>query len=304
MKNTTIAAVLAIAFALSGCSKPAQNQNARFTDEMAVAGMIAPAPATASGGATAAATAIAVPQLAYDYDYKFQASADGVESLIKTDQALCDKAGVAACQMISLSSSADRGDNYVNKTLELRVTPAWLKTYQAGLEAGLARVHGRIASQSVTSEDLSLQIVNSEAHIKNKEALRDRLIVIIKTNSGKIEDLVAAETQLSQVQEDIDASQSALAVMQKRVATTHLTLTYQSDAVAASSGTFEPVSDAFKNILRNMMIMFAAIINVLSFLVPLAIIGVPAVWYGLKWRRQQAAKAAAKKTETPDNKLP
>ena len=302
MKTAAIITALTALTLATGCSqRPVAKPNASYADEKVAVDMMAPsAPGTAANAppAGAPADALTVPQLAYDYAYSFQASADGVEALIAADQGLCDKAGPTACQMISLTSSADRGDNYVNKTLELRVTPAWLKAYQAGLNAGLAKVHGRIAQQSVTSEDLSLQIVNSEAHIKNQEALRDRLTEIIRTSPGKIEDLVAAETQLSQVQEDIDAAQSALAVMQKRVATTHLALTYQSDAVAASSGTFEPVSDAFKNILRNMMTMFAVIINVLSFLVPLAIIVVPAVWYGLKWRKQRKAEAAPPSGDT------
>ena len=306
MKNTAIAAALCLSLlaAATGCSRNSVSESKRsanFADEKVGVEMMAPPPPPTTAGAptvTAAASAIAVPQLAYDYRYAFQAPAAGVEALITADQALCDQAGVTACQMISLTGSTDRGDKYVNKTLELRVTAAWLKAYQAGMNAGLAKVHGRIASQAVSSEDLSLQIVNSEAHIKNQEALRDRLTEIIRTSPGKIEDLVAAETQLSQVQEDIDAAQSALAVMQKRVATSHLTLTYVSDAVAASSGTFEPVSDAFKNILRNMMVMFAVIINVLSFLVPLAIIVVPAVWYGLKWRRQRKARAVIPTGET------
>ena len=291
MKTIVCAGLLGVAL-LSGCSKPAAGS---YSD-----GAVAPAaPQQVIGGtdpadaAKAPADPLRVPQLAYDYTYRFSASAENVEALRKADQAACEQAGPQDCQMISLSADSDKDNDTVNKTLELRVTPAWLKRWQAGLDASVARAHGRIAQQNVTSEDLSLQIVDTTAHIRNKEALRDNLQTIVRTSKGKISELVDAETQLSNVQADIDTAQSQLAVMQKRVATTHLTLTYQSNAVAASTGTFAPVADAFGNILRNMMLMVSVLINVLSFLIPLAVVAVPVVWAVMKWRANRKPKAPA-----------
>lgn len=134
-----------------------------------------------------------------------------------------------------------------------------------------------------------------DAHIKNKVALRDRLQHIIRTSSGKISDLIEAETQLSAVQQDIDSSQSSLAVMQKRVATVHLTLNYQSRAVAASRGTFSPVNDALKGVIGNMMSVIGFLITLLSFLLPLVLVATPLVWLAWKWRQKQAAKDQATK---------
>ena len=236
-------------------------------------------------------TEISIPQLAYDYTYTFGAGPKGVETMIAADQAACEAAGPTACQMISLQSSSDPANSLVRKELELRVTPQWLKAWQAGLTSAVAKAHGRIAEQNVTSEDLSLQIVDSEAHIQNKEALRDRLLQVIKNNTGKIADLIEAETQLSNVQEDIDASRSALAVMQKRVATTHLTLTYVSEASDTSQGVFAPVGEAFRGVLRNMMSVFAALITLLSYLAPLALVAIPALWFGLRWHKRNKVKA-------------
>ena len=248
------------------------------------------------GDGGAAENALRVPQLAYDYAYSFAASPDGVEALLKADQAACDRAGVTECQMISLSSDSVRDAAYVHKTLELRATAAWVKTWQSGLDAAVAKANGRIAQQNISSEDLSLQIVDTAAHIQNKEALRDRLQQIIRTSNGKVAELIEAETQLSDVQADIDASKSALAVMQKRVATSHLTLTYESEGAAASRGTFAPVTEAGKNVLGNMMIVVALLINLLSFLVPVALVGIPAVWFGRKWYLARKAKVAKEET--------
>ncbi|HVZ29658.1 MAG TPA: DUF4349 domain-containing protein [Asticcacaulis sp.] len=291
MKIINFFGLVAAVACLTACQKPAASYEDAAPAAYAPRGGQPEAEASDAKGATEAA--LRVPQLAYDYSYGFSAGAANLEALVKADQSACERAGVLECQMISMTSNNDRDAAYVNKTLELRVTPHWLKTWQGQLEANVAKAHGRIVSQSVSSEDLSLQIVNTTAHIQNQQALRDRLIQIIKGSHGKIADLVEAETQLAKVQEDIDASQSALAVMQKRVATTHLTLTYQSEAVAASQGTFAPVVDACKNILRNMMGMVGILITLLSYLAVPAVILVPLAMWLLKRRK------ARKATETP-----
>lgn len=290
MKLRAVSA-LALCLAAAACSaKPAAEGS--YADKAPM--MVAPAPKPAAADAPSPqAAAISIPQLAYDYSYGFAASPDNIETLIKSDQAACERAGPADCQMISLSADNNRDAGYVHKTLELRVTPQWLKTWQGGLDAGLKQAHGRITAQNVTSEDLSLQIVDSEAHIKNQEALRDRLTEIIKTSPGKVSDLVDAETQLAQVQEEIDSAQSALAVMQKRVATSHLTLTYESEQAAASNGTFEPVTSALKSVLRDMMMVFGVLIHLFAVLIPLAIVGGPIAWLVLKWRAKRKAQKAA-----------
>ena len=291
MKTTYAVATVTVAclLALSGCqAKPAAEESP------AGAARYAPLPsadkAAKPADGAAADNALRVPQLAYDYTYGFSAGADGVEALLKADQAACENAGPLECQMISLTSDSIRDAAYVRKTLELRATAAWVKKWQGGLDAAVTKAHGRIAQQNISSEDLSLQIVDATAHIQNKEALRDRLQQIIRTSNGKVAELIEAETQLSEVQTDIDASKSALAVMQKRVATSHLTLTYESDGAAASRGTFEPVVEAWKGVLGNMMSVVALLINILSFLVPLAVVGVPAAWFGRKWYLARKAK--------------
>lgn len=295
--------VLLIALSLAACSAKPAMEEAAYGDQKVntLTAEMAPAESAPDGapGGNAAEAALRVPQLAYDYTYTFVAPVAGVEALMTADQAACERAGVLECQMISQSASTYGDARSVRKTLELRATPAWIKKWRGGLDASVAKAHARITQQNVSSEDLSLQIVDTSARIRNKEALRDRLQEIVRTSKGKVSELIEAETQLSQVQADIDASKSALAVMQKRVATSHLTLSYESEGTAASRGTFAPVADASRNILGNMMVVVALLINILSFLVPLAVIGVPAVWFGRKW--WLARKAKVVKQEAPAN---
>ncbi len=274
---------------LDACSKP-------------VAGPPGASPGGTTGGAATNATVQAsassgdaaktanLPQLAYDYSYNFAAKTDGVDHLLSNDQAACDRAGIADCQMVSLTSDADAEAQSDDKTLELRVSPAWLKAWQAGLTAELAQVHARLASEKVASEDLSLQIVDAQAHIKNKEALRDRLRHDIETQKAQLTDLTGLENQLSQIQEDIDASQSSLAVMNKRIGTIHLTLHYQADAVAASDDTFAPIGNAVKSSLGIFIGVVAGLISVVSAILPMALLGGLIALIILKTRKRKPAE--------------
>ncbi len=292
----SLSAILILSASLAACNQQySQPKSAEsYADQRVAVDLVAPAEA---GGAPAAGTAIAVavPQLAYSYEYGFVVPAARLEALTRAHQKACDAAGLAACQMISARGSTDKDASSLSRTLELRVTPAWLKTWQASLDADIKKARGRISRHSVESEDLSLQIVDTEARLKNKEALRDRLAEIVRSRPGKIADLVEAETQLAQVQGDIDAARSSLNVMRKRVATVHLTLTYESEAVAASSGTFAPLSDAWNSILRNMVWALASLIHLIAYAVPFVLFGYGAFWLLRRWWKARKAKKA--KTE-------
>jgi len=289
MKNAIAATGLVfVATLLTACSKPPALHESSYTDEAVNVEVAAQARAGAASPSVPQAAA-GTPQLAYEYSYGFQGSAKGIESLRQADQAACAQAGPAECQMLAVTSDSNTDADVVNKSLELRVSPAWLKRWQNGLEASVSKAHARITQESVSSEDLSLQIVDVSARLKNKTALRDRLQEIIRTSTGKIADLVEAENQLSQVQSDIDSIQSQLAVMQKRVATVRLSLSYRSEAAATSNSVFAPVADAWNGILRNMMLMVSMLITVAAFLVPPAVIVVPLVWWFLKRRKAKKA---------------
>lgn len=262
---------------LCACSQAAEGEYA-YVDEKVEVELQAASPASGS----APAPDVVVPQLAYEYSYGFQSSDKGIEALSAADQAACEKAGPTQCQMISLTTQNSTDHSWASRSLELRVSPQWLETWRAGLSGSLKANNARITDESVTSEDLSLRIVDTEAHIQNREALRDRLQTIIRTHSGKVSELVEAETQLSQVQHEIDSARSSLAIMQKRVATVKLSLSYRTEA-AASSHTFEPVVRAVKGSLRAFMEALGVLIMVIAYLAPLAIIGIPAVIFARKW---------------------
>ena len=86
------------------------------------------------------------------------------------------------------------------------------------------------------------------------------------------------QEKLAEVQGDLDATASELAVMRERVATSDVTIDYSSTGVLAPQGVWSPVGHAVSAIAGILAGSVAAIIYVLAFTAPWAVIVALIVW--------------------------
>ena len=150
-------------------------------------------------------------------------------------------------------------------------------------------------SSSVSSEDLTRSIVDSSARLNALKTLRGRLQALLASRPGKLSDLLDVERELARVQGEIDSQESELAVMRQRVAMSTLEIDYQSETLAVASGVFEPLVSAFKGVAGNVIAGLAAMVTILSTLLPWLLVLIPAGFYGRRFfLKRRAAKAAAK----------
>jgi hypothetical protein len=169
----------------------------------------------------------------------------------------------------------------------------------AGLESQADEAGGRLTSQTVQSEDLTRQIVDTEARLRALTALRDRLQELLRSRPGRLSDLLEVERELARVQGEIDATQSNLAVMRTRVAMSELTLNYQSAPRPVGSDTLEPLRHALANFLGIVVAGFAAIITIIAGLIPVAVVVVPLVWLALRWRKRRGGRFFGPRATAP-----
>jgi hypothetical protein len=239
--------------------------------------------------------------LAYSFTRGLEIPSERLAGVMDAHVQACQTAGPRVCQLIGSNRTGDpesRMEGYV----QFRAEPMWLRTFIAGLEAQADEAGGRIIQENVTSEDLTRQIVDTEARLRAQTALRDRLQELLRSRPGRLADLLEVERELARVQGEIDAVQSALAVMRTRVAMSELTMHYQSAPRPVGSDTFEPLRDAFANFLGIIVTGFAAIITIIAGLIPVAVVVVPLVWLALRWRRRRGGRffnRAPKPAETP-----
>jgi hypothetical protein len=272
---------------LAACQKPASEP---ISDVAAPQEMLRAPPAAAKPASDAAnapegsdqAVQVTAPMLAYDYTYGIAAAPGGVRELKTRHETACATAGPAMCQIVS-SEVDEQGADNVSAKLVVRAAPPWLKTFRDGIAAETRKVGGRLTKTAVESEDLSHQIVDTQAALRAKLTLRDRLQAILQSRPGKVADLLMAERELARVQGEIDSAQSELAMMQRRVATAELTIEYHSEGVLAPQGVLAPLRNAVSDFLGLVVGAVAVMIRVVAVVLPWALI-LAGLWWLLRKR--------------------
>ena len=269
------------ALALTACGQQGEDTT---TEERLTTLDVAEAPppeAEAAGGDIP----VSIPQIAYVYDYGFRVAASDIAPLQEQHVALCEKLGPQQCRVLEMRSSGDEGD-YAYGSLNLAVAADKARAFGAQLATTTSEAGGEQVSSAITGEDLSKQIVDTEARLRARTALRDRLMEVLETRRGTVAELVEAERGVAQVNEEIDQARSWLAEMRGRVDFSRVNVQYQSGA-PSGGGFVEPIRRAFGSIGSVLGNVIAALIVLVTVAVPIGFL----VWLGLiGWRRLRPKK--------------
>ena len=136
--------------------------------------------------------------------------------------------------------------------------------------------------------EVSKNLVDTQARIRSRTELRDRLLEVLKTRRGSVEDLVAAERQVAQVNEEIDQAKSWLAETQGRVSFSTLDLRYAS-ATAPAASFLDPIQSAVGSLGAIFGWVIAMLLMVSAALLPIGAV----VWLGRAINRRLTAAEAA-----------
>lgn len=251
MRKTLICAVSVTALTLSACSKPVDDADPSMATEEATSGQRAtaaesvasePAPPAAAARADAGSKALpelekiptSLPQLAYEYDYRWRMEADAIGSLQRRHASLCEQQGPASCQIIGMTKTGAEEGN-VSGELQMAVATRQARAFGALLEDEALDAGAEQIAAEIASEELSKQIVDTQARVRARTELRDRLTQVLRSRKGKVEELVEAERSLAAVNEEIDQAKSWLREMDGRVAYSRVTVRYETGSTAGGS---------------------------------------------------------------------
>jgi hypothetical protein len=117
---------------------------------------------------------------------------------------------------------------------------------QDRLEAVLADIQplGEVRQQSLTAEDVSSQIVDLEARLRNLRRSESALLDIME-RSGEIADVLEVSRELSQVRESIERIDAQQQALKRRVAYSEIHLTLESPT--ATVAPLRPVGETLGN---------------------------------------------------------
>jgi hypothetical protein len=274
--------LLIVAAGLAGCSPGSETASTDAVEAYAPAEEMVAAPpgeAVAEGGGEAApgAVEVSLPQLAYRYSLGFRVPVDAVAQVQDTHVALCEKLGPRRCQLIGM----ERGDVESRSdggALRLRVASDVAAEFRKALIASVAEDGGRTIATEIAAEDVSRDMVDASARIRQRELLVARLTEILRTRTGPVADLVAAERSVAEAQEELDKAKAWLAELRGRVAMSTFDIRYEAVTPDASAGALAPqLRDAITGSGAAFLLGLRSILMILIFLAPWALVIVPIV---------------------------
>jgi hypothetical protein len=172
-------------------------------------------------------------------------------------------------------------------TLELRI-PAPRFDEAMG---GLAPI-GKVEHSSVTAEDVGEEYVDVRARVANARRLETRLIDLLATRTGKLEDVLAVERELARVREEIERNEGRMRWLGARVATSTVSVTVSEKAPIVGQNPGQSVlGQAFVRAWQNFIGLVAWTISSLGVLLPVALV----LWLAARWwqgRRKRGSMEA------------
>jgi hypothetical protein len=213
--------------------------------------------------------------MAYRYSYSFRIPADRIAKAQQAHLALCDSMGPSRCQVLGLSSDgggsagADAGG-----TLKLRVAATEARAFGGRLAAAVTQAGGRGDGTSIEAEDVSKEIVDTEARLRQRTLLVERLTDVLRTRRGTVKELVDAERGVAEAQEEVDKARGWLTELRGRVAMSEATIGYTPLYAASASGggsLGEAVRDSWTTFAAGIVGLARVLIYLLPWLVVLGL---------------------------------
>ena len=193
-----------------------------------------------------------------------------------------------------LSGSSRYGQDdqlYVGATF--RVPATNFDSVMSGL-----RERGDVLSEDVSSYEVTMQLVDLEARLKNLRASETAFLALLNRASS-VSDIVAVQAELSRIQGEVESFEAQRAALADQVAMSSINLSLQLPVspVDAASGDFDlgyEISNALANLINVGRAVITAAINIVVIGIPIAVIG--ALFGSLIGRALTAVAAWVKKS--------
>ena len=201
---------------------------------------------------------------------------DSLEPALANVRGLASRVGGYVANTVVQAGSSQ----YRQATLEVKVPAARFDDLVDGLDP-----LGKVESVNVTAEDVGEEFVDVSARVTNSRRLETRLIDLLGTRTGRLQDVLAVERELARVREEIERYEGRLRYLRSRAAMSTLAITVHEPLPVVGDPGSNVLVRAFERAWRNFMELTAGFIASLGVLVPIVLAGGTAVWGIRRFRR-------------------
>jgi hypothetical protein len=230
-----------------------------------------------------------VPQLAYRYQLSYRLDGEAIAQTQDSHVAMCRDLGPARCQLVAMERS-NKDDRFPTASLKLRVATAFAPAFATQLTQAVTHSGGRALDTSVAADDVSKDIVDTQARIRQRELLVQRMTEILRSRTGKLAELVETERSVAQAQEELDQAKAWLAELQGRVALSDFDIRYEAASFARTQSVSGRLAESASGSLSAFLSGMQALATLLIFLAPWALLGGAGFWAARALRRRWLAR--------------
>lgn len=233
---------------------------------------------------------VALPQLAYRYTLSFLLPDERLAETQEAHRALCEHLGPARCQLIALTRDDAEG-RAGSAVLKLRVAAADATYFTGEAAKTVTAAGGRALNTNVAGDDVSKDLTDTAARIRQRELLVARLTETLRTRKGTVPQLIEAEHNVAAAQEELDKARAWQRELQGRVSMAEVEIRYQPLAAPASGASVgaalgEAVQGSASSFVWGMQLLLSLAIYLLPWA---AVFGAGAAVATLLRRRNRAA---------------
>lgn len=289
-------ALIAAALALGACSAKDEPQAVSATARGAApemsAKMMAGAPAPMAADAASAGGGEALSQRHIAVSHALEVVVPAAQ-ITEAWKAVADTCAKLDCEVVSSSVRKELRDQPGGAELEMRVNPKDAPQLLGQLEGV-----GRVASHNTSSEDKTAQVVDVEAHIKNRTEFRNSLRALLQQPGAnrKLSDVLEIQQTLSQTQAELDSHATQLKLLMQQTTRQHVQVAFRPEVTLTEGRAANPIWTALRDAGRVMSDSVASLITLVAAFIPWLVVLVPLVWALRRvwsWRARRRASPAA-----------
>jgi Domain of unknown function (DUF4349) len=182
---------------------------------------------------------------------------------------------------VANSSISGGRDQVRSATLELKIPAARYDQAIGGLNS-----IGKVEAVNTSVEDVGEEFVDITARVTNAKRLEERLVTLLATRTGRLEDVLAVERELARVREEIERYEGRIRFLKTRAAVSTLSITvHEPLPLLGQSPGDNPIISAIKQAWRNFVGFIAWTIASLGILVPVAVLLAGGWYLFLRYRK-------------------